>query len=142
MTNKTLYLTIVSPEGISYEGEVDELIVNTSQGEIAILPHHANLFTKLVEGEAIIKHAGKSTSFVLTGGFVEVIDNNVSVISDFASKAENIEIAKVEAAKKRAEEILAGKISTEDFTYAEKELEKSILTLKVAEKIRHRNKVS
>lgn len=140
MATHTIHLEIVSPEGVTYTGEIDELIINTTQGEIAILPHHANLFTKLAEGEAVIKSHGKETSVLITGGFLEIQNNKVSVISDYAVTAESVELAKIESAKKRAEEILSGKIANEDFTLAEKELQRSILALKVAEKMRKRHR--
>ncbi len=134
----TFNLEIVSPEGISFEGSVEEVILPTTTGEIAILPHHAPLFTKLSEGEATIKQAGKETSIAIFGGFVEIRRTKVTVLSDFAVRADSIEIGKVEAAKKRAEEILSGKIANEDFAMAEKELQKAIFSLKVAEKMRRR----
>ncbi len=139
MADTTLHIEIVSPEGIIFEGDGDELIVPTIQGEIAILPHHTALFTRLIEGEAFVKKAGKIISYALTGGFLEVQQNKASILSDFVIPAESIEIAKVQAAKKRAEEILAGKIANEDFTLAQKDLERAILSLKIAEKVRRRH---
>ena len=103
MPNTTFHLEIVSPEGISYDDTVSEVILPTTTGEIAILPHHAPLFTKLSDGEATIVQNGKKTHIAIFGGFVEVSRTKVTVLSDFAVRAESIEIGKVEAAKKRAE---------------------------------------
>ncbi len=140
MANNTFHLEIVSPEGISFTGEVNEVLLPTTTGQITVLPHHAPLFTKLSEGEAVIKQGTKETTIALFGGFVEIGRSKVSVLSDFAIRADSIETAKVEAAKKRAEEILAGKIANEDFTMAEKELQKALFSLKIADKMRRRSR--
>lgn len=137
--NNTFTLEVVSPDGVSFSGEVEEVILPSTTGEIAILPSHAPLFTKLSEGEATIKHSGKETRLAIFGGFVEVTKSRVTVLSDFAVRAESLEIGKIEAAKKRAEEILSGKLANEDFAMAEKELQKAIFSLKIAEKMRRRS---
>lgn len=138
MSNNTFHLEILSPEGMSFDGQVDEVILPTVQGEIAVLPHHAPLFTQLAEGEAIVKHDKKETSIAILGGFVEVGHGKVTVLSDFAVQADSIQLAKIEEAKKRAEEILAGKYANEDFAAAEKELARAVFSLKIAEKMRRR----
>lgn len=135
----TFHLEIISPEGVSYDDMVSEVILPTTTGEIAILPHHAPLFTKLSEGEATIIADNKQTHIAILGGFVEVSRKKVTVLSDFAVRADSIEIGKVEEAKKRAEEILEGKIANEDFAMAEKELQKALFSLKIADKMKRRN---
>jgi F-type H+-transporting ATPase subunit epsilon len=136
----TFHLEIVSPEGVSYTGDVNEVILPTTTGEIAILPGHAALFTRLAEGEAVVKNDRKSINIAILGGFVEVSQSQVTVLSDYAVEAENIQEAKVQEAKKRAEDILAGKAANEDFALAEKELQKAIFSLKIAEKMRKRSR--
>ncbi len=138
-SDNTFNLEVVSPDGVSFSGAVDEVVLPTTTGEIAILPNHAPLFTKLAEGEATIKQSGKDIHLAIFGGFVEVSKSKVTVLSDFAVRAESIEIGKIEEAKKRAEEILSGKIANEDFAMAEKELQKAIFSLKIAEKMRRRS---
>lgn len=134
----TFHLEIVSPEGITFEGEVDEVVLPTVRGEIAVLPHHAPLFTTLTEGEATVKQGNKLTNFALLGGFVEVGRTKVSVLSDFAVRADDIHVAKAEEAKKHAEAVLNGTIKNEDFVLAEKELQKSLFSLRIAEKMKKR----
>lgn len=134
----TFHLEIVSPEGVSFDDHVNEVILPTTTGEIAILPNHAPLFTKLAQGEATIITDNKQTHIAIFGGFVEVSRKKISVLSDFAIRADSIEIGKVEAAKKRAEEILEGKVANEDFAMAEKELQKALFSLKIADKMRRR----
>lgn len=127
---------ILSPLGEVFNEQVDEVTLPTNDGEITILEHHTNLFSKLCEGTITIKKGGKNTVIALVGGFLEINGNLASVLSDYAIKAENIEIAKAHEAKRRAEEFMKDKKSTADLIMAEKELQKSLLELKVADKIK------
>jgi F-type H+-transporting ATPase subunit epsilon len=136
-----MHLEIITPEKIIYQGDVDEIIVTTADGEIAILPHHVNLFTKVLPGELTIKIAGKDQFLAITGGFLEVSENKISIIADYAVRAEEIEVEQALAAQKRAEEILKKKeqgISEQDFATAQGDLRRAILELHVAKR-RHRN---
>jgi len=130
-------LQILSPLGEVFNDSVEEVSLPTENGEISLLTHHTPLFSKLSEGTLTIKKAGKQTVIAIVGGFLEIGDELVTVLSDYAIKAENIQIAKAEEAKKRAEEFIANKQSTADLIMAEKELQKSLLELKVAGKAKH-----
>lgn len=134
------FLEILSPEGEVYKDEVDEAILPTIEGEITILPNHASIFTKLSDGEIIIKKDGKKYYIAITGGFIEVNKNKVNVLADYAVRSEEIESKKAEEAKKKAEELIRQKekINEVDFALAEKDLRKSILELKISEKLRKR----
>ena len=135
-----MQLEIVTPEKIIYTGDVDEIIVNTADGEIAVLPHHVNLFTKVLPGELIIKVGGKSQFLAITGGFLEVSSNKITLLADYAVRADEIEVEKALAAQKRAEEILKKKesgITEHDFAAAQGDLRKAILELKVARRRHH-----
>lgn len=134
-----LHLEIVSPEGIIFKEEVDEVSLPTPLGEITLLPHHAPLFTKVSDGEVKVKKNNKNIFFAVSGGFLEVSNNSVSLLSDYAVQAENIQIAKAEEAKNRAKKTLEEQREREDFVLIEKNLQRSILELKVAEKVRKRN---
>lgn len=134
-------LEIVTPEKVIYKGDIDELLVNTADGVIAILPHHVNLFTKVLPGEVTMKISDKEQFLAITGGFLEVVDNKVSILADYAVRAEEIEIDKALAAQKRAEEILKKKdsgIDARDYATAQAELRKAILELHVANRRHHR----
>ena len=140
-----MQLEIVTPEKIIYSGEIDEITINTADGEIGILPHHVNLFTKVLPGELRIKIGGKQQYLAITGGFLEVVNDKnetkISILADYAVRAEEIEVEKAIAAQKRAEEILKKKeegISEQDFATAQGELRKAILQLHVAKR-RHRS---
>ncbi len=132
-------LSILSPEGQIFAETVDEVLLPTEKGEIAILAHHTPLFSKLTQGTVTIKKSGKLNMIAILGGFLEIKNGVVTILSDYAIKAENIEIAKANEAKKRAEEYLNNKQSTADLIMAEKELQKSLLELKVADKMKHHN---
>jgi len=129
---------MVSPQGIIFEGDIDQVTLPTSNGAITVLPHHAALFTKLIEGEIEVVQEGKRTSYVIAGGFFEINNNKASVLSDYAIRAESIEMAKSEEKKRQAEQKLREKLTNEEFTIADKDLKMSILELKVAQKVRRR----
>lgn len=132
-----ILLEIITPERIVYKDDVDEVIAPTVSGQITILPHHVNLFTKIEPGELTVKK-GKSSQFLaITGGFLEVADNKISILADYAVRSEEIEAAKAIEAQKRAEQLMKQakeKESQRDFALAESELRKAILELKVVTK--------
>ncbi len=132
-----LDLQILSPQGSIFNDSVDEISLPTESGEIEILTNHIPIYSKLAEGVITIKKGAKTHQIAVTGGFVEVGDNKVSVLSDHAIEAQNIQIAKALEAKKMAEDLLSRRESDADILIAEKELQKSIMELKVAEKIKH-----
>lgn len=137
--DNTFFLEIVSPEGIVFEGDVEKITLQTNVGEITVLPHHVSLFTKLAEGEVTIHADGKKTHIAVSGGFLEVKENKATILSDYAIRAESIEIAKAEERKRKAENVLQEKAENTDFILAQKDLRKSILELKVAQNVKRRH---
>ena len=135
-----MQLDIVTPEKTLYSGEVNEIVANTADGEVGILPHHINLITKLIPGELIIK-ANKKQEFIgITDGFLQVNDNHVTVLADYAVHARDIDVEQAIAAQKRAEKILKEKregISEQDFAVAQADLRRAIMELKVARRGHH-----
>jgi F-type H+-transporting ATPase subunit epsilon len=129
-----LVLEIITPLKIVLSEEVDEVTLPTVDGEISILPNHVNLLTKVVPGEMVVKKGVHSDLFAVTGGFLEIANNHVNILADYAIPAEDIEIAKVEEAKERAQKAMKEKLNEEDFRVANAELAKSLLQLKVARK--------
>lgn len=142
MASNNFNLEIISPEGLVFQGTAAAVSIPTFSGVITVLPHHTPLFTKLSEGEIEIRDGSKSMTVVITGGFLEIKSNSVHILSDYAIKAESIEIAKSEEKKRQAEDRLKQKLSNEDFTLADKDLKLSILELKVAQKMRRRQRTS
>ncbi len=127
-----LILEIITPEKIVYKDEVDEVIAPTINGEIAILPNHINLLTQINPGELIVKKGSTSQSLAITGGFLEVNNNKISIVANYAVKAQDIEVAEVQEAKRRAEKIMSEKATDNEMKIAQGELIKAILELKVA----------
>ncbi len=133
-------LDVVTAERLVYSDEVDIVVAPGIEGELAILPHHAPLMTMLLPGELRIRKGVDEQSLVITGGFLEVRPDRVTILADAAERAEEIDIARAEAAKKRAEERLTKRTSEVDLARAEAALQRSLARLKVAEKIRRRQR--
>ena len=133
-----LLLEIITPEKVVYKDEVDEVVAPTTNGEIAILPGHINLLTQINPGELIVKKGTLEQYLAITGGFLEVNSNKISIIANYAIKAQDIEIIKVTEAKKRAEKLMREKTTTNEMKIAEAEIIKAILELKVASKHKRR----
>lgn len=133
----TLHIKVVSPEKVVLDIDADEVVAPTTSGEIAILSNHVPLVTQLDHGELIIKHNGKETSLAVTGGFLEVSHNQISVLADYAIRSEDIEVAKAEEARRRAEKLLEEKKTDRDFAEAQSIMRRAILELKIANKKRH-----
>ena len=129
-----LLLEIITPTKVVLSEEVDEITIPTIEGEISILPNHVNLLTKITQGEMIIRKGTRADLFAVTGGFLEILNNHVNLLADYAIHADDIEIARVEEAKERAQKVMKEKLTEEDFRVANAELSKSLLQLKVARK--------
>lgn len=132
-----LYLEIITPEKVVFKDGVDEVIAPTVKGQISILPNHIGLLTQVASGEIIVKREGREYYLAITGGFLEVVNNKVSILADYAVRSEDIEIAKVQEAQKRAKNLMEEKISKKDFAIAESQLRRSLLELKVAQRRKH-----
>ena len=137
LPNYMFALQILSPEGQIFSDSVDEVQLPTPNGEISVLTHHVPIFSKLSEGTITVKRGGKNTIIAILGGFLKVKENVVMVLSDYAIRAESIQSARALEAKKLAEEIIINKQSTAELIMAEKNLQKSLLELKVADKVKH-----
>ena len=129
-----LILEIITPTKVVLKDEVDEITLPTLNGEISILPNHVDLLTKINPGEMIIKKNNKSQIFAITGGFLEVSKNQVSILADHAVRAEDIEIAKAQQAQERARNAMKNRENNRAFVTAEADLRKALLELKVARK--------
>lgn len=131
-----LHLKIVTPEKLILDEEVSQVNVSTEEGEIGILPNHANLMAKLEPGELVIKRNGKVESMAIGDGFLQIADNTLTVMTDLATLAADIDEKAVEDAKKRAEQALSQTLSDEEYAETMAALEKSLAQLRV--KRRHR----
>ncbi len=133
-------LDIVTAEQMVYSGEVDMVIAPGVEGQLGILPHHTPLMTTLQAGELRVKKGGEEVSLAISGGFLEVRPDRVVILADAAERAEEIDVARAEAAKHRARERLAKKLPGIDEAQAETALRRSLARLKVAEMVRRRRK--
>ena len=135
-----LKLDIVTAERSVYSDEVDVVIAPGIMGQLGILPNHAPLMTMLEPGELCLRKNGVETLIAISGGFLEVLHNRVVVLADTAERAEEIDIARAEAAKRRAQEQLQLRPPGVDLAAAEAALKRSLTRLKVAERRRRREK--
>lgn len=131
-----LYLKIVTPEKEIFDGEVEAVNVETAEGEIGILPHHANLMAQIIPGELRIKQGGKETRMATGSGLLQMADNNLVIATDLAERAEDIDVGVVEEAKARAQAALEQTLTDEEYATVLATLEKALAQLKV--KRRHR----
>ena len=131
-------LDIVTAEQLVFSEDVDLVVAPGIDGEMAILPHHAPLMTMLQPGELLVRQEGKEFSLAVTGGFLEVRPDRVTVLADAAERAEDIDADRAEKAKLRAQERLAGRLDEADHIRVEAALRRSLIRLRVAEKRRRR----
>ncbi len=132
-----LVLDIVTVERQVLSAEVDMVIAPGVEGELGILPRHAPLITALAEGELRIKQGADERIFAIGGGYLEVLDDRITVLADSAEYAEEIDIARAEEARERAARLLAvGPTDPVDRQVIEGALRRSAVRLKVARKRR------
>ena len=110
----TLKLEIVTPEAKIFSDDVDMVTLTGAEGEMGIMPQHVPLMTQLCAGE-IVAQKGQDTIFLAVGdGFVQVTADRVAILTDMAIRAENIDEARAEEARLRAESRLKEKITDEE----------------------------
>jgi F-type H+-transporting ATPase subunit epsilon len=142
--SKLIKLKVVTPERLVLEETVDEVIVPTTEGEIAILPDHIPLIAGLASGDVVGVVGGEHVPMAVTGGFVEVnkIDGvtTVAVLADFAEHVSELTDEEITKAKTRADELRKQMENKEhvDFEHFEAELERSLNRVKIADKWRSR----
>lgn len=134
----TIRCEIVSQDRTVFEGDVDIVVLPGVAGEMGILPHHAPLLAILKFGVIKIRRNGKEELFTVAGGMAEVQPTIVTILADAAENIEDIDITRAQAAKKRAEDALAGITPQDHDTYLRMEaaLRRSNLRLDVARRYR------
>jgi F-type H+-transporting ATPase subunit epsilon len=134
----TIKCDIVTVERQVYSDEVDMVVAPGIMGTLGILPHHAPLITALEEGELRLKKGEEEEHFAVSGGYMEVRPDAVIIMADTAERAEEIDEARAEAARQRAEQFLKEKPPDMDRTAIEGALRRSYVRLKVARRRRRR----
>lgn len=126
-----LKLEIVTPEGKTYSDDVDMVTLPGVEGEMGVFPQHVPLVTQITSGEIIVRRAGRDDFLAVGEGFVQITPERVAVMTDMAIKAENIDEAKAEEARRRAESRLAEKLDDEESARVSASLAQSLAQLKV-----------
>jgi F-type H+-transporting ATPase subunit epsilon len=134
----TFRLEIVTAERMVYSDEISALIAWGVEGQLGILPHHAPLMTMLQPGDLLIRKDKEEEFFALSGGFLEVRPDKVIILADACERADEIDLARAEEAKKRAQETMKAAPLSADAAVAEAALRRSIARLKAAERRKRR----
>ena len=133
-----LQLEIVTPDRALGREDVDEVYIPGTEGYFGVLPGHTPLLATMKVGEMWYRIGQEKRYLAIAGGFVEVLPDRVSVLAQIAERAEEIDIARAEEAKKRAEERIARPQAEMDFERARVALMKSLIRLQVASRARTR----
>ena len=137
----SIKLDIVTAERAVYSEDVDMVIAPGVEGQLGILPYHAPLMTTLQAGELRVRKGGEEVSLAISGGFLEVRPDKVVVLADAAERVEEIDVARAEEAKRRAEQRLIEKrASGLDEARVEAALHRALIRLKVVEKVRRKRR--
>ncbi len=134
----TIHCEIVTQERVVYSDDVDMVVLPGAEGIMGILPHHAPLLTTLQHGELLVRKGGKEEVFAIGGGILEVTPTKVTVLADAAEAASEIDVERAEAARVRAQELLAQGLppGSDRFAEIENALKRSNIRLKVGQKRR------
>lgn len=133
----TLKLEIVTPEDKVYSEEVDMVTLPGQEGQMGVFPRHVPLMTQVSAGEIVAKKGAEEQYLAVGEGFVQIMPDKVSVLTDMAITEENIDETKAEEARKRAEDRLQEKLSDEEMATVKAALAHSLAQLHV--KRRRRN---
>jgi F-type H+-transporting ATPase subunit epsilon len=130
------HLQVIALDRITYEDDVDVVILPSIDGQLGVLPRHAPIVTALQTGEIVARKSGDEISIAVSGGFVQVSPEAVIVLADAAERAEEIDVARAQAARERAQERVTDRstITDLDVARAEAALSRSLARIRVAEK--------
>jgi F-type H+-transporting ATPase subunit epsilon len=132
MTEGKLLLEIVTPQGLVFSEEIDEVTASGSEGEFGVLPGHVPFVTVLKVGMLTCKTGSEIKIFFVNWGYAEVGPDKVLILADSAERSDDIDIERAKAAMKRAEERLK-KAEEVDFRGAEAAIERAMTRMQVAE---------
>ena len=137
----TIHIDIVSAEAEIFSGPAEMVFAPATMGEVGILPRHTPLLTTLKPGEVRVRHpGGEEESFYVSGGMLEIQPHVVTVLSDTAVRAEDVDEAAVLEAKERAERALADRQSDIDEAQARAELIQAAAQLSMIRRLRDKVK--
>ena len=137
MAANTIRLEVVTPDKLVLSEDVDIVVATGTEGEFGVLPSHIPLLTTLAEGELRYRIKGQLNYLAVSGGFAEVLPDKVTVLAEAAELGREIDIDRAQKARERAVDRLAqAKREEIDHIRAEAALRRSLIRLRVAEKVR------
>ena len=125
----------MTPDRLVVREQVDEVQIPGSEGYFGVLPGHTPLLASLIVGELWYRKGQEKTYLSIAGGFAEVLPDRVTLLATLAERAEEIDVARAEAAKQRAEQRLSQPKTDIDYERARLSLQKSIIRLQVSSRI-------
>ena len=133
---KTVEVSVVTPDGPIYNGEAEMVSTKAKSGELGILPNHIPMVAPLQIGAVRIKKGGKTEFVAVSGGFLEVRPDKITILAQAAELAETIDLARANAAKLRAERRLQDKQDNVDHKRAELALKRAINRISIYESLK------
>lgn len=132
---KPFQLKIVTPDGLRYEGQAEELVVRTTTGDLGILSGHINCVAPLGMGQATVIVDGQKRYGACIGGMVSVLDNRVSVVATSFEWADQIDTVRAHASEEKAKAVLSDKqAAIDDVRLAEARLKRALIRQSVAKR--------
>jgi F-type H+-transporting ATPase subunit epsilon len=130
--NHNFKVEIITPDGIFFTGEADFIEFTTSEGDIGVYKEHIPMTTVLAPGIVTIHNGGEEKQAAVHAGFAEILGDQVTLLAEVAEWPDEIDVARAEAAKQRAEERLANHTAEIDVKRAEFALRKALIRIDVA----------
>ena len=126
-------LKIVTPDGLKFDGQVEELIVRTTSGDLGIMAGHVNCVAPLGMGQALIVAGGKRRVAACIGGMVTMVNGAATLVPTTFEWAEDIDVTRAAASERKARTVLSSKTSTDaDIRMAEARLKRALIRKNVA----------
>ncbi len=127
------HLKIVTPDGLIFDGQAEELIVRTTGGDVAILARHINYVAALGMGRAVVVSGGNRRTAACIGGMLSVVDGDVTLVPTTFEWADKIDVDRAEASYQRADKVLHDSNATDtDLKLAEARLHRALVRKSVA----------
>lgn len=130
----TFHLKVLTAERSFFEGDVERLVVRTTEGDVGILPRHINYVAALGIGGMTITEGGSSRLAAVSGGFIEVSPEGTTVLARTCEWADEIDVNRARAAEEKAKRLLESKEDKKQQQLAEARLKKAINRIRIAEK--------
>ncbi len=132
-------LKIVTPDGLIFDAEAEELIVRTTSGDLGILAGHINCVAPVGMGTATVVSSGEKRLAACIGGMVSVLDGSVTLVPSTFEWAESIDRDRAKAAEERAREMMGREAATDmEIRLAEARLKRALVRISVADTVRGR----